>query len=240
MEKPTTALIENIITLLCYNDEYGKVITNMVDHQLFEGDYRVVAERAIGYWQQYGEAPGVHTSDLVSDIIDDPHNRKAGTFKRILIAMQALSDSVNTTYVMEQLRSFTRMQKLKEAILKSAEQLNSQQETAISSVEEIWNNLLRSQETTFDPGTRLTEYGKVLAYMDTQAGEFTTGIPTLDRNGIVPMRGTLGIFLAPTGFGKSWYLIHLGKQALAQRKNILHVSLEMSEEEVLQRYYQSL
>ena len=50
-----------------------------------------------------------------------------------------------------------------------------------------------------------------------QQGEFSTGIKELDQRNIVPTRGALSIFIAPSGFGKSWFLIHLGKQALMQR-----------------------
>jgi len=46
-----------------------------------------------------------------------------------------------------------------------------------------------------------------------------------------------GVFVHNSG--KSWYCIHVGKQALLQKQRVVHVSLEMSEEEVLGRYYQS-
>lgn len=48
------------------------------------------------------------------------------------------------------------------------------------------------------------------------------------------------IFLAPTGRGKTWFLCHVGKHALMQRKKVLHVTLEIDAEPVAQRYYQML
>lgn len=239
-EHLSNALQENILVLLAYSEEHGKVVSSLVDSNLFEGDYCVIAERCVAYWRQHGEPPKNHTSDLVADIIEDPDNKKAQTYRRILIMMLELSESINSAYVLQQLRTFTRMQRLKGAILKSAEQLNARQEMAISEIEDIWNELLRARELNFDPGTRLSEVDKLLNYLQTQYSEFETGVHELDVRRIVPYRGAVMLFLAPPGRGKSWALVHLGKMALLNRKKIVHISLEMSEEEVQQRYYQSL
>ena len=234
------ALQENLLTLLAYDDENGKVVSNMLDSELMEGDYREIAEKCIAYWRQYNEAPKEHTADLFSDILEDPHNRRANAFKRILSSMAQLAESVNTTYVLEQLRQFTRMQKLKSAIISSAEKLSSRQQLAISEVEDIWNDLLHSRDIQFDAGITLMDVDKVLAYLQYQFSEFDIGIPILDRRGVVPYRSAVMLFLAPPGYGKSWLLVHTGRRAHLRRKKVVHISLEMREELVAERYYQSL
>jgi hypothetical protein len=238
-ETLNTTLQESILTLLAHNDEHGKIVASIVEPNLFEGDYRVIAERAIGYWKKYGVAPKAHMDDELSDILDDEHNRKAPTFRRILIAMVHLNDSLNTGYVLDKLHTFVRMQKLKAAILSSAEQLNKKQEMAVEEIETIWNGLLHTREVTFNIGTRLTEFDKLLIFMESEQ-EFTTGIPLLDRNHIVPARGAASLFLGAAGRGKSWWLVSVGKQAIMQRKKVVHITLEMDEPLVLQRYYQAL
>lgn len=233
-------LQENIITLLAYDSENGKLIANLVDTNLFEGEYKTIAERCVNYWRKYGEPPKLHTADLFADILEDQQNRRASTFRRILVAMLELSESINTKYVIQQLRAFTRMQRLKDAILKSAEQLNAQQEVAIEQIEKVWNELLHTSAIDFEPGLYLADPSRLLTYLQYQYAEFTTGIPELDRHNIVPSRGAVMIFLAPAGLGKSWFLVNLGKQGLQQRKKVLHVTLELSEEDIMQRYYQAL
>lgn len=239
-EALTATLQENVITILAHSDEHGKIVANIIDPNLFEGEYRIIAERCVDYWRRHGEAPKLHTPDLVADVLEDAGNKRANTYRRILTAMYELSVSINAGYVMQQLQSFTRMQKIKAAILKSAEQLNSKQETAISEVEDIWNELLRVREANFDPGMRLTDVERTLDYLETVYAEFQTGIPEFDSYNIVPYRNAVFMLLAATGRGKSWALIHLGKHALRQRKKVVHITLEMVEEEVVQRYYQSL
>ena len=39
-----------------------------MDPALFEGDSRVVAERAVAYWNEHDRPPGPHTADLLSDL----------------------------------------------------------------------------------------------------------------------------------------------------------------------------
>ena len=235
-----STLQENCITLIAHNDEYGKVVAGLIDPQLFEGDYRVLATRIIGYWHQFGEAPKAHTADLIADILEDPHNRKAQTYRRVLNNMLALSEQVNTAYVVDQVRLHHRTQRIKDGILKSAEQINSKQQHAIGEVEAIWNELLRAREIDFDPGTRLSDFDSMLAALAVQYNEFHCGIKVLDDHHVVPYRGGVMLWLGAAGLGKSWALIHLGKHALLQRKKVVHITLEMSPAEVKQRYYQSL
>jgi hypothetical protein len=154
--------------------------------------------------------------------------------------MVALSEGMNTAYIIDQVRQFSEVQRIKGAILTSAEQINAKQEHAVDEIKTIWNELLRSRQIDFDPGLRLSEFDKVLAALATQFVEFKSGIKVLDDRNIVPYRGGVMLVLGAAGLGKSWYLIHLGKQALLQRKKVVHITLEMSAEECAQRYYQSL
>ena len=239
-EKLTGTLQENLLTLLAHDDSAGKIVAGMVSVELFEGEYRVVAERAIDYWQRHGQAPKVHASDLVADILEDRNNRKAKTYQRILLAMLQLYEGINTEYVLSQLRTFSRMQHFKSAILDAAEKLNRDGHSAVEAVEEIFADVLRVREVSFEKGMTLLEHDKMLANLQNRVTEFTTGIKQLDSKGIVPQRGTAMLFLGATGRGKTWWLVNLGKSAILQRKRVLHISLEMSEEQVAQRYYQAL
>lgn len=239
LEKLNGTLQENIITLLAHDDLHGKVIANIINPALFEGDYRVIAERCVDYWKRHGQAPKFHTDDLVADVLEDKSNRRAQTYRRILGNMMELKDHINTGYVIEQITTFTRMQRFKDAIIKSAETLNRDQHIAVEEIEKLWNDLLRVREISFDPGLRLNQFETVLDYLENTVSEFVTGIREFDRWGVVPVRGQVMMFLAAAKRGKSWWLIHIAKLALMQRKRVVHISLENSAEETLQRYYQS-
>jgi len=238
VERFNTTLQENVITLLAHSDQHGKVVMALVEPELFEGDYRTIATRLITYWQQFSEAPKIHTADLFDDILGDQHNRKANTFRRILVNMVALSESINTDYVIDTCRTFARMQRIEAAILQSAEQLHAKKEHAIGDIEGIWNELLRGRAIDFDAGVRLSDFDRMLDYLGRQYSEFKSGVKILDDRNIVPYRDGVMLWLGAAGLGKSWALVNVGDRALKQRKRVLHVTLEMAAEEVMQRYYQ--
>ena len=237
----TGTLMENVITLLAYDDVNGKIISNLIDVQLLEGEYKHIAERCVNYWRKYGEAPKSHTPDLFASTLEDRHNPKRETYRRILTAMLHLSESINAVYVVNELARLTRLQQFKAATIRAAERLNSpNQELAVDEVEQIWADLLHTRQVSFDPGTRLIDYDRMLSFVKSQFTDFDIGIRVLDERHIVPYRNSVMLFLAPKGRGKSWFLINAGKRALRQRKRVLHITLEMQEDETKLRYYQSL
>lgn len=236
----TRTLQENLVTLLAHSDTYGRIVVNLVEPQLFEGELRVIAEHCIDYWRQQNQAPKQHTQDLVAHILDDPSNRKAATYRSILIEMLKLSESINGEYVVSKLGSFHRTQRLREAVLRSAQRLEASNELAIAEVEEIWDDILHTREIDFKPGLYLSNYERVIENLQHRQVEFYTGIKEFDQRRFVPARGAVTLFLAPTGRGKSWYLIDQGVRALLQHKKVVHITLELTEDEVAQRYYQRL
>lgn len=238
--RPTRSLQENCLSMLLHNDEHGRTVAALVDAGLFEGDYGVLAERAIDYWQRYNVAPKAQAGDLVSEIIEEGGPR-ARTFEEILRSTVVLADQVNTAFTLDQLRSFVRAQQIKRALMESAEKVQAMQEQSSDEVEAIWQDLLTNDDKVgFERGMSLGEYDRVLKYIEGRQLEFPTGIEQLDKAHIGPARETVLLLLGPTGAGKTWGCIHIVRQSLLQGKRVAHVSLEMSEEQVGMRYYQHL
>lgn len=49
-------------------------------------------------------------------------------------------------------------------------------------------------------------------------------------------KGELGFIVAPAGSGKSWFLTHIGTEAMKQGKNVMHFTMELNEKYVGRRY----
>lgn len=238
-EQFTVSLQENLITVLAYNAEQGRVLANTLNTNLMDGDYRTVATAVIDYWKKYNKPPEDHTADLVAHITEDKGNRRAKSITRILRGMVHLSDTVNTEYVLRQAALFSRMQRIKAAVIESAEKINSNQHMAIEEIEGIWNDLLAQRmDTAFVPGIRGTDFQVVVDAMKQQDSEFSSGVKILDRKHVTPQRGELFLWMGASGRGKTWALVKQGVAALKRRKKVLHISLEMNEARTLQRYYQ--
>lgn len=239
-EKFQKSLQEDLLTLLCHSDQHGRSISKIVSGALFEGDFRNIADKALAFWKQHNVAPKQHIADLLSDILDDLQDRRATTYRRILVQMIEVKDQINVDFVLRSMDQFIRMQRAKEIIIQSAEQLDARGINGLPDVESLLHSFLLERGNNLDPGLRLSDFDKVLDYFKTAHSEFSTGIKELDQAGIVPMRGKIWILLAPAGYGKTWSLIQLGKMAFLQRKKVCHISLEIEAEEVAQRYYQAL
>ena len=239
-DKLATSLQQDLLTLLTWSDEHGKTVAKTVTADLFEGDFRTIATKAIDFWQQYNTAPKQHIADLLSSILEDKQDRRGQTYQRILVQMIEVKDQINVDFVLRSMNQHVRVQKAKGVILEVAERLDARGINGLEDVESLLHAFLRERSDTLDAGLRLSSIDKVLAYLETAQSEFITGIKEFDQNHIVPMRGKLWLFMAPAKKGKTWMLIQLGKMAFLQRKKIVHISLEIEAEEVAQRYYQSL
>jgi len=239
-DKFAVSLQQDLITLVCHSDTHGSTIVKLVPSNLFEGDYRTIYERASEFWKQYNTAPKQHIADLLTDILNDKHDRRGQTYSRILVQMIEVKDQINVDFVLRSMNQFIRLQRAKETILKVAENLDARGINGLQEAENELRDFLLEQNGTLDPGMRLNALDRVLEYISNVQSEFDTGIRELDEAHVIPMRGKMMLLIAPAKRGKTWWLIQLGKRAFLRRKKVLHISLEIEEEEVLQRYYQSL
>lgn len=234
------SLQQDLISLLTHSDDYGRSVAKLVDSSLFEGDYRVIAERALEFWRKFNRAPKQHIADLLSDILEDKHDRRGSTYRHILVQMFELKDHIDPEFVLRSTSQFIRVQTAKSVILEAAEKLDAQGVNGIQDVESLFHRFLTNREATLDRGLRLNELDKILEYFNNIHKEFRTGIRELDQANIVPVRSKLWLFVAPAKRGKTWALIQLGKMAFMDRKKVCHISLEIESEEVAQRYYQAM
>jgi intein/homing endonuclease len=201
----TQSLAENLLTLLCLDPINGRLIAGLVTAELFSNElHQLVARRVLDYWRHHNQPPGkIHTPDVLADILEDRRHPQNRAIRDLLSSMMLLLDSnLNTTYVLDQLQAFVRMQEFNRAVMETAQQLTSRQQLANDDIEQMWGKLLRTRHVTFEPGTRLGDYNKLLEWMERRTKEFTTGIKTLDDAGIIPARGNVMLYLAPKGSGK--------------------------------------
>jgi replicative DNA helicase len=75
-------------------------------------------------------------------------------------------------------------------------------------------------------------------FEDDTRERMTCGFPLLDSliNEGGPSRGEVFIWMAPVNRGKSIFLVHNGVSSVLAGRNVLHITLEMSEKQISQRY----
>ncbi|MBT4111488.1 AAA family ATPase [Candidatus Woesearchaeota archaeon] len=146
----------------------------------------------------------------------------------------------NKEYYLNLIEDFARKQAIKDAFLSGLNHLKSGE---IGRIEHEMKNALGISRNV-DLGTDYTKDFFTRwdrSYTVNVANKIATGIYTLDGcldGGLG--RKELSMVVAPPGVGKSLFLTHIGTMALLQGLNVLHVSLEMSEDRVAQRYDSNL
>ena len=236
-ERLSGALQENILTLLVFDDASSRIIRGAVTHTLFESAvFRDVAKQALDFLDQFGEAIKDHLPDSLEHILNGDDKRKASSYKRLIENLYLSKDAVNAEYVVSQLHRFVRQQNLKTAVVRAVEAI---EDGRIDAAEVELQRGLSSQVVSFETGVLLNDPKQSLHFLDSVEMPLLTGIDELDRRGVGPQRKEQLVVMAPAGMGKSWALVHLGKWAILQRHSVLHVTLEMSEARVAQRYMQA-
>lgn len=227
-ERLSGALQENILTLLCFDDNACKLIRSAVTPKLFESAvFREVATHAIDFIDQFGTAIKEHLPDSLEHILKGADTRKASSFQRLLDNLFASSTTTNAEYVLAQLQKFVRQQNLKSAVVRAVEAM---EDGRIDAAEVELQKGLNSQVVTFDSGLNFSDPAQLMHLMEDQEEEgFDFGIKELDERGIIPRRKELLMLIAPRGRGKSWFITHCAKMGLIQRWKTVIITLEMSE-----------
>lgn len=240
-------LQQNLLVLLTYYEQQAKIIRGIVSLELFDHDYRKIATSIYAFIDQHNTVPKDHLPELfeatLADRVDRKSEERARFLEAILYEIHDNQKKVNIPYTMDRLEKFIRHQEIKKAILDVADVVDEGEvsDTNIQKAEEIFTNALKRRSQLFDPGLSLGDPKRALAFLDDQDTEgFRTGIQVLDKAEIVPRRQTLFLFVGLPKQGKTWFLINVGKAALIDGHKVLHVSLEMSENQISRRYHQVL
>jgi len=140
-------------------------------------------------------------------------------------------------FILDTVEEFARQRAMESAIRKAVAILN--QEGDIGQVEELVKTALlvnRNVDVGQDYFSDIVER-IARSYQESNKDRIPTVFNTHNRNlegGL--SRKELGMVVAPPGVGKSLYLVNQGATNLLQGKNVLYVSLEMSEDKIAGRF----
>lgn len=235
-----SALQENFIVLLCYDDKNCITVRNLIPPEFFGGPYAEISRRLYDYIDRYKKAPKDHIADLLADKLENKKNPREGSlYKDIILGIHDQHEGINAEYVMNQLETYVKRQSLRTIAIDLGKQLQLDTDESLEEAERLLSQARTQQASVFDAGLRLSNSDRVLDFLDQQASCFPTGIPEFDKRGFGPTRKELWLYIAAAKRGKTWMLIQLAKMAVLHRLRVCHITLEMSEERSAQRYLQS-
>jgi replicative DNA helicase len=225
---------QEVLAYLILEDRpFSEQIEEVLDVNFFELNYlKVFVSKVFEYRKKYKAHP---TSKIFDSIIrtelDDETEATREQVRRYF-ARSIVRASNDSEYIKSTALDFCKKQKLKEAILKS---VNLLQNSSFDEIKKVIDNALN---LGIDNDYGHDFHKDFEARYELKArNPITTGWEKLDsltKNGLG--KGELGVVIAPTGAGKSMVLAHLGSEAVKAGHNVIHYTLELSEEVTGLRY----
>lgn len=228
---------ERVFLGLITDNTWATQMTEVMRPDFFDLRYLAyLTDKYFKYFEKYKTFPTLPL--LISIVKDDLRETNNAVLKEQVVEylsrMRTLPDMGDLAYVKEKSLDFCRKQAMREALEKSVELIGTDQYDAVVDLmkKAVSVGIAASVGHDFfeDADARFVKINRAPC---------PTGIEQLDEKTILNGglgRGELGVITAPTGVGKSHYLVLMGANALKVGKNVVHYTLELTETAVGIRY----
>lgn len=232
------AFQEKIFQGLITDQEWAKQMSEVMKPHFFDLKYiQYLTDRYFAYLEKYRCFP---TMQLLITIIRDELTGLGsdGLLREQIVEflqrVRANPHPGDLQYVKDRTLDFCKRQAFKEALEKAVDLVAGEefesviglmkQAVSVGMPHSIGHDFFEDMEARFQEVIRLT---------------CPTGLPYLDTKEILDGglgRKELGVVVAPTGVGKSHWLVAMGAEAMRSGKNVVHYTFELSETAVGKRY----
>ncbi len=225
---------EKLVKTILFDRNFANQMEEVLDTSYLELKYlQVFVDLMFQHKQSY---PHPTYEAMVSVVRTQTEDYSDSIIKQVIefmarIKSNAIGDD-DEEYVKEKSLDFCKKQKLKEAILKSVDLLQSQSFDQIQKVINEAMNLGADNDHGHDYHKDILDRFEMK--MRNPVSTHWDEIDDITKGGLG--KRELGVVVAPTGAGKSMALAHLGAMAVVKGKTVVHYTLELADTVVGQRY----
>ena len=225
---------EKLVKTILFDRNFANQMEEVLDTNYLELKYlQVFVDLLFQHKQSY---PHPTYEAMVSVVRTQTEDYSDSIIKQVIefmarIKSNAIGDD-DEEYVKEKSLDFCKKQKLKEAILKSVDLLQSQSFDQIQKVINEAMNLGADNDHGHDYHKDVLDRFEMK--MRNPISTHWDEIDDITKGGLG--KRELGVVVAPTGAGKSMALAHLGAFAVVKGKTVVHYTLELADTVVGQRY----
>ena len=228
-----------LLALLCFSKKYGAKLGMQLRPEHFDGVRRDLAQAIFEYRSKYkGKPPGKKNLPALVENLPLQEERLKTAQHEAREILRLYKKGFNKDWVAEQGIKFAKRQLLKAGVKEAVDIVLRSEDFDIEEVEKVLHKTLRNEPDQIKPSIRFgsPESLRFLEYVD---DGWAIGITEFDKAGLRLKPGTLTLYLGPKNTGKSWSCIHVARSCLMQGARVVHLSLEMNQDQVFQRYYQN-
>jgi len=232
---------EKIFQAFIADSNWAAQMIEIMTPTYFEKDYlKYLTENYFSYYEKYKCFP---TLPLLVTIVRDDLREGNDVILRdqiveFLHRVKTNPDVGDLCFVKEKSLDFCKKQSLKDALEQAVDLIATEKYDSVVTL--MKDAISKGQPATLGHDF-FNDYESRLAKITRST--VPTGLMQLDKKDILNgglARGELGVITAPTGVGKSHFLVHVGCEALRVGKNVIHYTFELSERAVGLRYDSNL
>ena len=225
---------EKLVKTILFDRNFANQMEEVLDTSYLELKYlQVFVGLLFEHKQSY---PHPTYEAMVSVVRTQTEDYSNSVIKQVIDFMARLKSNAigddDDEYVKEKSLDFCKKQKLKEAILKSVDLLQSQSFDEIQKVINEAMNLGADNDEGHDYHKDVEDRFEMK--MRNPVSTNWEEIDNITKGGLG--KRELGVVVAPTGAGKSMALVHLGAMAVVKGKTVVHYTMELADTVVGQRY----
>ena len=225
-----------ILRNLLYNEKYLRKVLPFIQKEYYENvNQKVVFEEIVSFVEKYNELP---TKEVLNIEIEKRKDINEQSYKEVSHLVSSLDDVVTEfDWLVDTTEKWCRDRAIYLALMDSIQIADGQDSKRTRDV--IPNILSNALAVSFDNHVGhdyLQDYEE--RYDSYHRKEEKTPFDLEFFNKITKgglSNKTLNICLAGTGVGKSLFMCHVASSVLLQGRNVLYITLEMSEEKIAER-----
>jgi replicative DNA helicase len=228
---------EKLVQALLTDPKWSEQMMEVVDESYFDLKYlRFLADRYFSYAKKYKVFPTLQllVTIIKEDLKSGPDAVLRDQIIEYLTRMRANPDPGDLSYVKDKSLDFCKKQALKGALENAVDMMSAEKYESI--VEEIKKAVSVGTASSIGHDFMTDIESR---FIKISRNAVPTGLDELDKKGLLNGglgKGELGCIVGATGGGKSHFLVQLGANAVKAGKNVLHYTLELSENLVGIRY----
>ncbi len=232
MEKNEFLVLRNLI----YNEEYMRKVIPFIRQEYFK-DFaeRVIFQEIYSFVDEYNHLP---TKESLSIEIEKRTDLNETSYQDIQSKLNSLtSDPVELNWLVNTTEKWCKDRAVLLALMKSIEIADGKnKENGPDAIPSILSDALAVSFDTHVGHDYVMDAAERYEFYHRKELKLPFHLEYLDKitnGGISPK--TLSILIAFSGVGKSLFLCHYAATLLTENKNVLYITLEMSEEEIARR-----
>ena len=227
-----TIILKNLIS----NDSFTRKVIPFIRPEYFEDSHKRIFAEICKFVEKYNKLPNFEALSVEFDNANfsDSQYKEA---VEVLSEISQLSGHYDDQWLLDNTEKFCKDRALHLAVMKSFEVITgTDKKTAPGQLPELLSQALSLSFDTSIGHDWAEDMNKRYDWYHNDVGRIPFDLEILNTitNGGLPPK-TLNILMASTGVGKSTAMCHMAGAFLADGKNVLYITLEMSEEQISAR-----